>query len=100
MEPLEVTDGVERYFQPSGRIKKAFPPYRNSHCSESEFGQPETPRANDLVGSRRATRSSIATTQVVTPKAAAATSSAMVPLSESKLPLRGLRTAKVQSPAK
>ncbi|XP_039448818.2 LOW QUALITY PROTEIN: mucin-17-like [Culex pipiens pallens] len=79
MEPLEVTDGFE---------------------SEPEIGQPETPRTNDLVGSRRATRNSIATTQVVTPKVAAATSSAIAPLSESKLPLRGLRMAAIQSPAK
>ncbi|XP_038116818.1 LOW QUALITY PROTEIN: proliferation marker protein Ki-67 [Culex quinquefasciatus] len=79
MEPLEVTDGFE---------------------SELEIGQPKTPRTNDLVGSRRATRNSIATTQVFTPKAAAATSSEIAPLSESKLPLRGLHTVAVQSPAK
>lgn len=72
----------------------------NFHCSDPEIGQPKTPRTNDLVGSRRATRNSIATTQVFTPKAAAATSSAIAPLSESKLPLRGLHTVAVQSPAK
>lgn len=68
MEPLEVTEGNE---------------------SELEMGLPKTTPPNDVVGSARRTRNSIATTQAFTPNAVAA-KYVEVTLSESKLPLRGL----------